>query len=45
MRRLNHRTNVLFGLLIVIAIAVSGCGRAGQSGHGAGCDSAGRRRE
>jgi rhodanese-related sulfurtransferase len=26
MRRLNNRTNVVFGLLIVIAIAVSGCG-------------------
>jgi rhodanese-related sulfurtransferase len=26
MKRLNHRTNVVFGLLIVIAIAVSGCG-------------------
>ncbi|HSN73456.1 MAG TPA: rhodanese-like domain-containing protein [Anaerolineae bacterium] len=26
MRRLNNRTNMVFGLLIVIAIAVSGCG-------------------
>jgi rhodanese-related sulfurtransferase len=31
MKRLNYRTNVVFGLLIVMAIAVSGCGAPAAS--------------
>jgi rhodanese-related sulfurtransferase len=34
MQRLNKRTNLVFGLLIVIAIAVSGCGSAASPAAG-----------